>query len=136
MYTYESFETLGAFTLLRPIFITFIVAALLMLFIITFPKLKIKMTSGISVVGLSIVSVIASAQLLYYDAIIVDELGLGGDVVTTYMFLVILILGFVNPITFYIRRKNNINYSSAIEAIATQRNRHFLLNNWAALFIA
>jgi hypothetical protein len=109
MYTYESYETLGAFTLLRPIFITFIVAALLMFFIITFPKLKIKMTSGISVVGLSMVSIIASAQLLYYDAIIVDELGLGGDEVTTYMFLVILILGFVNPITFYIRRKNIIN---------------------------
>lgn len=63
------------------------------------------MASGLSVVGLSIVSVIASAQLLYYDAIIVDELGLGGDAVTTYMFLVILILGFVNPITFYIRCK-------------------------------
>ncbi|USK32132.1 hypothetical protein LIT25_16110 [Bacillus sp. F19] len=109
MYTYDSFETLGAFTLLRPIFVTFIITALLMFFIIIFPKIRLKMVSGLSVVGLSIVSVIASAQLLYYDAIIVDELGLGGDVVTTYMFLVILILGFVNPITFYIRRKNIAN---------------------------
>ncbi|MGX1195998.1 hypothetical protein [Metabacillus sp. SLBN-84] len=107
MFTYDSFETLGAFTLLRPIYVTFIITALLMFFIIIFPK--IKLASGLSVVGLSIVSVIASAQLLYYDAIIVDELGLGGDVVTTYMFLVILILGFVNPITFYIRRKNLTN---------------------------
>jgi hypothetical protein len=57
--------------------------------------------------GLSVVSVIVSAQLLYYDAIIVDELGLGGDSVTTYMFLIILILGFVNPITFYVSSKKD-----------------------------
>jgi hypothetical protein len=105
MYTYESFETLGVFTLLRPIFVTFIIAALFMFLIIIFPKIRIKIASGLSVVGLSLVSVVASAQLLYYDAIIVDELGLGGDAVTTYMFLVILILGFVNPFIFYIRRK-------------------------------
>ncbi|TDL78548.1 hypothetical protein [Peribacillus frigoritolerans] len=104
MPTYDSFETLGTFTLLRPIFVTFIITALLMFLIIIFPK--IRLANGPTVVGLSIVTVIASAQLLYYDGIIVDELGLGGDVVTTYMFLVILILGFVNPITFYIRRKN------------------------------
>jgi hypothetical protein len=106
MYTYESFETLGAFTLLRPIFLTFIMASLLMFFIIIIPKMRIKLASGFSVVGFSLVSVIASAQLLYYDAIIVDELGLGGDKVTTYMFLIILILGFVNPIFFYISRKS------------------------------
>jgi hypothetical protein len=93
MYTYESFETLGAFTLLRPIFITFIITALIMFFIIIIPKTRIKIASGLSVMGLSVVSVIASAQLLYYDAIIVDELGLGGDSVTTYMFLIIIILG-------------------------------------------
>jgi hypothetical protein len=106
MYTYESFETLGAFTLLRPIFITFIITALIMFFIIIIPKTRIKIASGLSVMGLSVVSVIASAQLLYYDAIIVDELGLGGDSVTTYMFLIIIILGLINPIVFFIGRKN------------------------------
>ncbi|MBZ5752126.1 hypothetical protein [Metabacillus rhizolycopersici] len=105
MYTYDSFETLGAFTLLRPIFVTFIIAALFMFFIIIIPKLRRKMTSGLSVVGLSFVSIIASAQLLYYDAIIVDELGLGGDEITTYMFFVILLFSIINPIIFYIRRK-------------------------------
>jgi len=36
------------------------------------------MANSLSVIGLSLVSISASAQLLFYDAIIVDELGLGG----------------------------------------------------------
>ncbi|MGM7680529.1 hypothetical protein ACSVDA_00115 [Cytobacillus sp. Hm23] len=67
-------------------------------FIITH-KLKRK-TNNLFVLGLSILSVIASAQLLYYDAIIVDELGLGGDEISFYIFLIILIFGFINPIIF------------------------------------
>jgi hypothetical protein len=108
LYTYESFETIGAFTLLRPIFITFIIAALLMFFFIIIPKIRIKFVGGLSVLVFSVMSVIASAQLLYYHAIIVDELGLGGDAVTTYMFLMILIFGFINSITFYINNKKRI----------------------------
>jgi len=54
------------------------------------------MASSLSVIGLSLVSISASAQLLFYDAIIVDELGLGGDAIATYMFLVILFFSFLN----------------------------------------
>ena len=104
MYTYDSFEIAGVFTLLRPIFVTFIVANFFLLLIITVPQLKIKAES-LSVIGLSIVSVIASSQLLYYDAIIVDELGLGGDEKTTYMFLTILIFSIINPIIFFLLSK-------------------------------
>jgi|SRR5690625_693321 len=105
MYTYDSFETAGAFTLLRPIFVTFIFALLLMFLIILLPKLRRKMVNSLSVVvGLSLVSIIASAQLLFYDAIIVDEIGLEGDEITTYMFLVILFFGFLNPIIFFTKR--------------------------------
>jgi hypothetical protein len=52
MYTYDSFETLGVFTLLRPIFVTFIIAAIFMFLIIILPKLRRKIASGLSVVGL------------------------------------------------------------------------------------
>src|SRR5690625_1390058 len=104
MYMYDSFETAGAFTLLRPIFVTFIIAAILMFFIIILLKLRRKVANSLSVIGLSVVSMIVSVQLLFYDTIIVDEIGSEGDEVTTYMFLVILIFGFLNPIIYYMKR--------------------------------
>ncbi|WLR42257.1 hypothetical protein LC087_16220 [Bacillus carboniphilus] len=105
MYSYDSFETLGSFTLLRPIFVSLIFAEIMMFFIIIFPHLRTKIVNGLSVIGLSIVSIVISSQLLFYEGIIVDELGLGGDVVTSYMFLIIGILAIVNPTIYIVSRK-------------------------------
>ncbi|CAH8716246.1 hypothetical protein M5W83_01865 [Paenibacillus thiaminolyticus] len=105
MYTHYSFVTAGAFTLLRPIFVTLVMASLLMFLIIILPKLRRKMTGGLAVVGLSLVSVIVSGQLLYYYGVITDELGLRGDLIATSIFFVNLIFCIVNPIIFYTRRK-------------------------------
>lgn len=79
MYTYNSFESLGVFTLLRPIFITILVVSLLLLCIIIIPKLKNKMINGFSVLSLTSISILVSGQLLFYSGIIVDEIGLGGE---------------------------------------------------------
>ncbi len=37
-----------------------------------------------------------------------DEIGSEGDKVTTYMFLVILIFGFLNPIIYYMKRNKKV----------------------------
>ncbi|RJS58786.1 hypothetical protein [Bacillus sp. PK3_68] len=106
MYTYDSFETMGAFTLLRPVFITLIVAMLFLFLIALLPSLRRKV-HHLFVMGGSVVLVIVSAQLLYYDAIIVDELGLGGDEITTYLFLIIVIFSVMNSIIFYVGQKRS-----------------------------
>ncbi|MED4731557.1 hypothetical protein P9597_26165 [Aneurinibacillus migulanus] len=106
MYTYDSFETAGAFTLLRPIFITFLIIALILFFIVTFLRTKQKFINGSTIMSISIISIIISAQVLFYDAIIVDEIGLGGDKVSTYMFLAIVAFGLLNPIIYFIKRRD------------------------------
>ncbi|OOC62646.1 hypothetical protein [Paenibacillus ihbetae] len=101
MYTYKSFETIGAFTLLRPIFISILVVSLLLFFIMIFPKLKNKMVNGFTVLSLSAMSIFVSGQLLYNSGIIVDEIGLSGDPVSFYIFLAITGIGIINLIIYF-----------------------------------
>lgn len=104
LYTYESFETLGVFTLLRPTFITILAVSLLLFFIIIIPKLKNKMINRFTVLSLSAISILVSAQLLFYEGIIVDEIGLGGDPVSFYLFLAITCMGIINLSLYFSRQ--------------------------------
>lgn len=104
MYTYKSFETLGAFTLLRPVFITMLIVLLLLLIMVVVPKYRQKL-NALFVFSLSVIIVLLASQLLFYDAIIVDELGLGGDAITTYLYLLIVVVGIINPVIFSIKKK-------------------------------
>ena len=79
MYTYESFETLGSFTLLRPIFITFLIGLVIMFSLVILPGAKNKIINGFTVSFISILTILVSAQVLFYSGIIVDEINLGGD---------------------------------------------------------
>jgi hypothetical protein len=88
---------------MRPIFITFLIVSLLLFVIIILPKLREKLANSSLVFGLSLVSLVVSAQLLYYDAIIVDEIGLSGDGVSTILFLVNAIFCIANPIVFLMK---------------------------------
>lgn len=101
MYTEKTFETLGAFTLLRPIFFTILVATLLLLLVVIIPYLKNRMINGLTVFSMTIISILVSGQLLYYSGIIVDEIGLGGDRVSTYLFLAITGIGIINLIIYF-----------------------------------
>ncbi|MEH7352447.1 hypothetical protein V7150_02545 [Neobacillus drentensis] len=101
MYTYDSFVTNGSFTLLRPIFISLIIISLFLSFLIIFPKTKQKLINGFTVISLSLVFTIVSVQVIYYDSIIVDEIGLGGDGVSTIMCLAIIALSLLNPIIYF-----------------------------------
>ncbi|OAS89534.1 MULTISPECIES: hypothetical protein [Metabacillus] len=103
MYTYESFEEYGAFTLLRPIFITFLLVSLILFLIVILPKTKNKLINGFTVTIISIISILVSAQLLFYHGIIVDEINLAGDPVSFNMFLVIVGLGILNSIIYFVR---------------------------------
>ena len=106
MYTYESFVTNGSFTLLRPVFITLFVIAILLVLLIVIPITK-KFLNGLAVISLSLVTVILSIQLTFFDAIIVDEIGLGGDVTSFIMSIIIIILGLVNPFLYFRKNPNN-----------------------------
>lgn len=101
MYILNSFDTLGAFTLLRPIYISILVVSLLLLFILLIPKLKNEMINGFTVLSLSAISIFVSSQLLYKSGIIIDEVGLSGDPVSFYIFLAITGIGIINLIIYF-----------------------------------
>ncbi|MBS4178328.1 hypothetical protein [Lederbergia citrea] len=105
MYTYDSFESLGAFTLLRPVFVTFMIISLLLFLVMLIPRFKNKFINGTAVISLSAISILVSSQLLFYSGIIVDEVGLGGDAVSTYIYLAIVGLSIINPYLFFTQRK-------------------------------
>ncbi|WP_449539767.1 hypothetical protein [Ferdinandcohnia sp. Marseille-Q9671] len=106
MYTYDSFETLGVFTLLRPILIMITIVLLLLLILVIIPKTRIQVLNGFSVVAIAFISVFVSAQVLFYEGILADELGLGGDSVSSYLFLVNVFLGVASWfLYFYIKNR-------------------------------
>lgn len=105
MYTYDSFEIDGVFTLLRPILITFVIMGITLFIGVILPKTIHRFINASTVVSLSLLSMIVSAQVVVYDAIIVDELGLAGDVIATSMFVIIVGFGLANPLIYFSRRK-------------------------------
>lgn len=101
MYTHKSIETIGTLTMLIPIFISFLVASLILFFIMIILKQKNKMINGFTVLSLSAISILVSGQLLYSSGIIVDEIGLNGDPALFYSFLAITGMGIINPIIYF-----------------------------------
>jgi uncharacterized Tic20 family protein len=82
-----------------------------MLFLIVlFPKAKNKLINGFTITSISVISILVSAQLLFFHGIIVDEINLAGDPVSFTMFLVIVGLSILNFIIYFVRhveRKGN-----------------------------
>lgn len=112
MYTYNSFETLGAFTLLRSIYITVLVMSLLLFFIIIIPKLNTRWLNGFTIISLTSVFILISGLLFYYSGIIVDEIGLGGDPLEFILFLAITVIGIVNIILYFLKCENSTKRST------------------------
>lgn len=83
-YTYENFSNEGVFTLLHPIIQTIFIFSIFFLAIV----IAKVVPTWIAVLFAAFSSVIAG-QLLWYSAIIVDELGLGGNTASTTIFLAI-----------------------------------------------
>jgi len=59
------------------------------------------MINGFTVLSMSAISILVSGQLLYYSGIIVDEIGLGGDPVSFFLFLAITGIGIINLIIYF-----------------------------------
>ena len=81
-FTYKNFAIDGIFTLLDPIFQVRLLLSILFLVIVIFKKVSLWFC-----LLFARLTVIVSGQLLWFSAIIVDELNLGGSSTDTYIFL-------------------------------------------------
>lgn len=87
---------------IRLVFITFIIAILIVLFAQT---RRTNTVNGFVVSIIAIISIIVSGINLIIIGYIADELGLGGDVISSYMFLVILGLNILNSFMYFKNKK-------------------------------
>ncbi|MFB6468207.1 hypothetical protein ACE38V_15610 [Cytobacillus sp. Hz8] len=87
---------------IRLVLITFIIT----IFIVLFAQRKQTNTvNGFVVSIIAIISIIVSGINLIIMGYIADELGLGGDVVSSYMFLIILGLNILNSFIYFKNKK-------------------------------
>ncbi|WP_280169732.1 hypothetical protein [Priestia megaterium] len=104
MYIWSNNE--GAISLLysRPLFIFFIVV-LFALFITILMQNKKQLVTGLHVITIAIISLFISGLILFLEGIIVDDLNLSGDTISTYMFLIIVALCLINSVTYSFKNR-------------------------------
>ncbi|MGE7184626.1 hypothetical protein ACQKKK_11700 [Peribacillus sp. NPDC006672] len=99
-------EGLEIYDFLRLVFITFIIS-LIIISIILLAKKRSNLVNGFTVSITSIISIIVSGINLIIMGYIADELNIAGDVISSYMFLIILGLSIFN-LYIYFKNKNSI----------------------------
>ncbi|MDM5304302.1 hypothetical protein [Peribacillus frigoritolerans] len=97
-------EGLEIYDFLRLVFITFIISLIVILLV---QKKRSNLVNGFTVSITSIISIIVSGINLIIMGYIADELNLGGDVISSYLFLIILGLSIFN-LFIYFKYKNSI----------------------------
>ncbi|MFJ7932097.1 hypothetical protein [Peribacillus sp. NPDC096448] len=97
-------EGLEIYDFLRLVFIIFIISLIVILLI---QKKRSNLVNGFTVSITSIISIIVSGINLIIIGYIADELNLGGDVISSYLFLIILGLSIFN-LFIYFKNKNSI----------------------------
>ncbi|GIN98420.1 hypothetical protein J6TS1_42900 [Siminovitchia terrae] len=102
-------EGLSIYDWSRLIFITFIIS-LIAISTILLVQRKRNIVNGITLAIFSLTSIIVSGINLIIIGYIVDELNLGGDIISSNMFLIILGLGILNWIIY--AKKNDKNISA------------------------
>ncbi|KQU23390.1 MULTISPECIES: hypothetical protein [Priestia] len=104
MYIWSNNE--GAISLLysRPVFIFFIVVLSALLITILMQNKK-QLVTGLHVITIAIISLFISGLILFLEGIIVDDLNLSGDTISTYMFLIIVALCLINSVTYSFKNK-------------------------------
>ncbi|RRN67112.1 hypothetical protein EI200_23800 [Peribacillus simplex] len=93
-------EGLEIYDFLRLVFITLIIS-LIIISIILLAKKRSNLVNGFTVSITSIMSIIVSGINLIIMGYIADELNLAGDVISFYMFLIILGLSIVNLFIYF-----------------------------------
>ncbi|MEK4013678.1 hypothetical protein [Peribacillus sp. FSL M8-0224] len=99
-------EGLEIYDFLRLVFITFIISLIVITIILLVQKKRSNLVNGFTVSITSIISIIVSGINLIIGYI-ADELNLGGDVISSYLFLIILGLSIFN-LFIYFKNKNRI----------------------------
>jgi len=96
------------FIFLRPVFLTFILALLLVMVIVVFQRKKLFNLFSVSFI--SILCSCVSALAIYASGYIVDEYNLGGDEISFFMFLATVALSILNVLIYlykHIRKDEN-----------------------------
>ncbi|KAB2336575.1 hypothetical protein F7731_09410 [Cytobacillus depressus] len=101
-------EGLDIYDWSRLVFITFIIS-LIVVAIILLVQRKRNIVNGFTLAILAVTSIIASGINLIILGYIADELGLGGDIISSYMFLIILGLVILNWIIYAKNKDKNIS---------------------------
>lgn len=99
-------ENMIIFTYFRPVLLLFIFT-LSILFLLLLNK-RFRAEHKLLTVSVSFLSLLVSGMLLFIEGIIVDELNLGGDAQTFYMFVVIACLCTANVFFSFYERKRLI----------------------------
>jgi len=106
MFTYDSFELSGIFILLRPVFITILVAKIIVFITVLIPKFRAMYNNVIPILFASIIGTVLSAQLFFYDGIIIDELVLDGDSISFFLLIIIVLFAILNPCLYLWNKRN------------------------------
>jgi small-conductance mechanosensitive channel len=89
-------EGLEIYDFLRLVFITFIISLIVISIILLVQRKRSTIVNGFTVSITSIISIIVSGINLIIMGYIADELNLAGDVISSYMFLIIIGLSILN----------------------------------------
>lgn len=66
---------------------------------------KKQLVTDLHVITIAIISLFISGLILFLEGIIVDDLNLSGDTISTYMFLIIVALCLINSVTYSFKNK-------------------------------
>ena len=100
-------EGLELYDFLRLVFITFIISLIVISIILLIQKKRSNLINGFTVSIILVISIIVSGINLIIMGYIADELNLAGDVISSYMFLIILALNLFN-LFIYFKNKNSV----------------------------
>ncbi|MGG3280407.1 hypothetical protein [Paenibacillus solani] len=97
-------ESTDVFLNFRPIYILFIMILIISLLILMIQKNRQLLINGFTIGVVTSSSVAVSAYLTYQIGILSDELGIGGDAVSFYMFIAIVMLSLVNLLVYLFKK--------------------------------
>ncbi|WP_404321437.1 hypothetical protein LG298_13335 [Cytobacillus firmus] len=83
---------------------SFLLIAVILFVLVSLPRALQGFLNVFTIMAVALISIIISGQVLFFEAILADELGMGGGS-GFWMFLVIVILGIVSPIIYFIRNR-------------------------------
>ena len=89
-------EGLEIYDFLRLVFSVFIISLMVISIILLVQRKENTIVNGFTVISTSIISIIVSGMNLIIMGYMADELNLAGDVISSYMFFIIIGLSILN----------------------------------------